>query len=105
MAGLPVFQRLVGKAPSLVSFNIPFSLCRAGACSLLPFPTRQMQELRDYGVIPVRNWSSQSSPLSINQPAYRLAAIADGHFDTYLRSFARQVRAWAIRSSCASTGK
>jgi len=93
-SGLPVFARLVGKAPSLVSFNIPFTLCRNRTCGPYTFPVHQMQELRDYGAIPILNWSSESSPLTVSEPKYRLAAIAAGHFDRYLRTFAQQVRAW-----------
>lgn len=95
MSGLSAFQRRVGKAPSLVAFNVPFTICNGKACTPYPFPVRQMQAIRSYGAIPMLNWSSQYSPISVNQPAYRLAAVANGRFDAYLRSFARQVRAWS----------
>lgn len=94
MQALRAFQSAVGKAPAVVAFNLPFENCGGNTCAVEGFPATQMSELRAYGSIPFLNWSSQSSPLSPDQPGYRLAVVASGSFDRYLEHFAREAKAW-----------
>ncbi len=93
MTAVSAFQRLVGKAPAILPFNIPFAIC-SGACTWYAFPTSQMTAIRQYGSIPMLNWSSMSSPLRATEPLFTLAAVARGDFDTYLKSFAAGAAAW-----------
>jgi hypothetical protein len=94
MHALGEFTAAVGKAPSIVAFNVPFEECDSGPCRFGQFPSGQMTSLRSFGAIPFLNWSSQSSPLSPDQTAFALAGVAQGRFDSYIRAFAVAVRAW-----------
>jgi hypothetical protein len=87
------FQRAVGKAPSIVAFNIPFEGC-ARSCSYYDFPAKQLSAIRSYGAIPMLNWASMSSPLAVDEPDFRLANVAGGTFDKYIRSFAVAAKEW-----------
>ncbi len=87
------FQHTVGKAPSIVAFNIPFEQC-SPSCSEYAFPVKQLSAIRTYGAIPMLNWSSMSSPLAVNEPSFRLANVTGGAFDSYIRSFALAAKAW-----------
>jgi Glycosyl hydrolase family 26 len=94
MNALTDFKDAVDKAPSIVAFNLPFEECDRGPCTYGDFPSAQMTSLRSFGAIPFLNWSSQSSPLSGDQPGFRLAGVARGRFDSYIRAFAVAVKAW-----------
>lgn len=87
------FQRLVGKAPGILPFNIPFIDC-SGKCTWFWFPTHQMDAIRTYGAIPMVNWSSMSSPLHVDEPGFKLSEVINGSFDKYIRSFAEAAKAW-----------
>jgi hypothetical protein len=87
------FQRTVGKAPSIVAFNIPFEGC-SPSCNYYTFPAKQLSAIRAYGAIPMLNWASMSSPLAVDEPSFRLANVAGGAFDEYIRSFAVAAREW-----------
>lgn len=93
MSAVSVFQRMVGKAPSILPFNIPFIDC-SGKCTWYWFPSRQMDAIRAYGSIPMINWSSMSSPLHVTEPGFKLIQVIKGKFDTYLRAFAEAAKAW-----------
>jgi hypothetical protein len=94
MAALAAFRGVVGKAPSIVAFNIPFEGC-SPTCNYYPFPAAQLAAIRGYGAIPMLNWASQSSPLAVAEPSFRLANVAAGDFDSYIRSFALAAKAWS----------
>jgi hypothetical protein len=87
------FQQTVGKAPSIVAFNIPFEEC-SSSCSYYAFPVKQLAAIRGYGAIPMLNWASMSSPLAVDEPSFRLATVAGGAFDAYIREFALAAKAW-----------
>jgi len=93
MSAASDFQRTVGKAPSILAFNIPFEGC-SPSCNYYPFPLQQLADIRSYGAIPMLNWSSMSSPLAVDEPNFRLAKLAGGAFDEYIRSFALAAKAW-----------
>jgi hypothetical protein len=46
----------------------------------------------DSGRAPLLTWEPWDPASGVDQPAYRLARIADGSFDTYIASFARGLR-------------
>ena len=58
------------------------------------FPTAQMEAVREHGSIPMLAWQPYAFPGPTNQPAFSLAKIADGAWDSYLRQYARQAKAW-----------
>jgi hypothetical protein len=93
MSAVSDFQQVVGKAPSIVPMNLPFEGC-SSACSYYSFPATQLSAIRGYGAIPMLNWASMSSPLNTEEPGFRLADVADGAFDAYIRSFAVAAKAW-----------
>jgi hypothetical protein len=93
MSAVSDFQRVVGKAPSIVTMNLPFAECTS-TCSYYSFPASQLSAIRNYGAIPMLNWASMSSPLSVEEPDFRLALVAGGTFDSYIRSFATAAKAW-----------
>ncbi|MBS1843315.1 MAG: beta-mannanase [Actinobacteria bacterium] len=94
MSAVHGFAAEVGKAPSLIEFSSPFAECSATSCTSDPFPTTPMEAIRAYGAIPFFSWSSQSLPSRTNGPQYRLAAIAAGSQDPYIREFAQAAAAW-----------
>ncbi len=93
MAAVSDLASLVSRKPSIVAFNIPFEGC-AITCNYYPFPAAQMSNIRRYGAIPMLNWSSQSSPLSVSEPSFRLADVVAGRYDAYIRSFAAAAKSW-----------
>ena len=94
MRAVTDFQRRIGKSPSIVAFNTPFSICQGASCSAYPFPTAEMDKLRGYGALPMLNWGSSVSPIAGPQSAASLQNITRGRDDAYLRSFAAQVAQW-----------
>jgi glycosyl hydrolase family 26 len=94
MAAADAFERLAGKRMSLLSFGVPWVLCRGSSCARQPFPTEAMTDIREHGSIPVIDWASYSYPDVPEQPAFRLSAIVGGKYDTFLRRFAKAAKAW-----------
>ncbi len=89
------FATMVGKAPSVVPFNIPFENCDdPGSCYWYDFPATQMSNVTDYGALTMLNWSSMSIPESTSEPAFTLADVANGDYDSYIRQFAAGAAAW-----------
>jgi hypothetical protein len=87
------FASMVGKAPSIVPFNLPFEGC-SSSCNYYTFPVQQMNAVNAYGSLVMLNWSSMSSPLQTNEPAFTLAKVANGQYDSYIRSFAEAAKQW-----------
>jgi hypothetical protein len=94
MSAVSRFQQIVGKPLSLIEFSVPFADCSSQPCSFFDFPTAPIQNVRNYGAIPVLSWSSASTPGSVNQPDYQLSDLISGRHDAYIRSFATQARNW-----------
>jgi hypothetical protein len=93
MSAATRFESLLGKRPSLLEFSGPFATCDA-ECHMSPFPAAEMEAIRSYGAIPIYSWGSQSSASSLEQPEFRLANVAAGGFDGYIREFAEAARNW-----------
>jgi hypothetical protein len=94
MRAVTDFEAEVGKAPSLNEFSSPFAECTRTSCVPDPFPLTPLEDIRKRGAIPFFSWSSQSSPSQISEPEYRLAEIAAGRHDAYIREFAEAAAAW-----------
>ena len=94
MGAVSAFERLVGRSPSLIEFSSPWRSCGENGCEPNRFPTAAMQSIRDYGAIPVFSWGSQPNSASLDQPEFKLAQIAAGAHDAYIREFATEVKEW-----------
>ncbi|MBS1888312.1 MAG: hypothetical protein JSU06_14100 [Actinobacteria bacterium] len=94
MGAVSRFESQTGKPVSLIHFASPFANCSGGTCTNYSFPTTPMQKIREYGAIPFFSWSSQSTPSSLNEPEYQLSDVISGRYDSYIRSFAEEAKAW-----------
>jgi hypothetical protein len=88
------FERSVGKSLSLLHFAAPFADCSHSPCSFYDFPSEPMEDVRRHGAIPFFDWSSQSTPSSLNEPDFQLSDVIGGSFDSYIRGFAEEARDW-----------
>ena len=94
MEGADTFEALTGKPMSLMQFSLPWAFCDTTPCTFRAFPTAQMEAIRQRGAIPVFGWASYSQPLSENEPDFKLAKIAAGDYDSFIRQWAQDARAW-----------
>lgn len=90
MAKLATFEATVGKAPSIVHFWLPWT--DRGA--LAPLNPVLLENVRDYGGIPMVSWLPARSSQGVDQPDYRLAQIIDGKYDAYVRQWAAGAKDW-----------
>jgi hypothetical protein len=84
------YENQIGKDVSLVLWYQSWEESN----QLQPFPTEQMDTVRQHGAIPVLAWYPASYPSPLNDPRFALAKIAGGAFDSYLRQYAAEVKAW-----------
>ena len=94
MTAADQFESMVGKRMSLMEFSLPWAYCNTDPCSFIPFPTNQMEAIRQRGSIPVFGWASYSQPLTMNEPDFALAKITSGTYDDYIRQWADDARDW-----------
>jgi hypothetical protein len=94
MSAVSKFEGMAQKNLSIVEFGSPFSNCYSKTCSFYSFPTEPMQHIREHGSIPFLSWSSQSIPSNTNEPNYQLSDVANGTYDSYIRSYAKAAAAW-----------
>lgn len=94
MTAADQFESMAGKRMSLMEFSLPWAYCNTDPCSFIPFPTNQMEAIRQRGTIPVFGWASYSQPLTMIEPDFTLAKIAGGAYDDYIRQWARDAREW-----------
>jgi beta-mannanase len=88
------FEQQTGKPVSLIHFASPFADCSHSPCTNYNFPTGPMTAIRERGAIPFFSWSSQSTPSSLNEPEYQLSDVISGRYDSYIRKFAEEAKAW-----------
>ena len=93
MNAVTKFEEGAKKKVSMVQFFQPFANCNPG-CSFYKFPTSPMESIRTHGSIPVLSWSSQSIPSTKVEPDFQLSDVISGRYDTYIREFAIQAKAW-----------
>jgi hypothetical protein len=94
MSAVDVFTEMTHKKPSLISFSAPFANCQASPCHFYNFPLSPLNNVHDYGAIPMFNWSSEGSLGGSVDPMFRLRAVIDGTFDSYIRYFAEEAKKW-----------
>jgi hypothetical protein len=93
MSAVSKFEQMTGKKLSLIHFSSPFANC-ASTCYDYPFPAGAMDNIRNHDAIPVFSWASQSIPSQREEPAYQLADVIAGTYDSYIRQFAEEAREW-----------
>jgi len=58
------------------------------------FPTSIANNIRNHGAMPLVTWEPWDSSAGVDQPAYRLRAIADGAHDAYITAWAASAKNW-----------
>ena len=94
MSAATKFEGLAQKPVSTINFFQPFSNCASTPCSFYRFPAMPMENIRKHGSIPFLSWGSESIPAHRDEPEFQLADITGGAYDTFLRAFAEEARAW-----------
>jgi chitodextrinase len=94
LSAIDRFQELAGKPISVLNFSSAFYDCSRTPCQPEPFPTPPFNNLRARGIIPFFSWASASWRVSIDEPNFRLSAVAAGGYDAYIRSWAKSAAAW-----------
>lgn len=89
-AKLTSLEHAVGRKPAIVMWYQGWAGDQA-------FPTRDAQWLVSHGSVPMITWEPWLPPKIpgeriVDQPRYRLARIAAGAFDPYIRAYAKQVK-------------
>jgi hypothetical protein len=87
---LSTIENQIGKGTSLLLFYESWEYNN----QLQAFPTGQMEAIRKHGSIPVLAWEPDDYPLGANQPQFSLASIINGTWDTFLRQYAVEAKAW-----------
>jgi beta-mannanase len=87
---IDTFESHAGKRASIVHWGQPW--WHAGKYQ--PFYADDYERVRLRGAIPMINWSSWDYSNGVNQPDFRLAGIADGRHDDYIRQWALGAKAW-----------
>jgi len=86
------FTSTVGRQPAIVTTYQQW----AGEPA---FPAAAAQWMHERGTVPLIVWEPWQPDLTgkaaVEQPAYRLSVIASGGFDSYVRRYADQIRAYA----------
>ena len=59
-----------------------------------PFQTDRFEKVRNRGAIPMLDWGPWNLGSGTNQPDFRLATIAKGTYDTFIRQWASSAKAW-----------
>src|SRR6202043_2290562 len=62
--------------------------------SMQSFQTGAYDIVRSRGSIPMINWNSWNLSASMDDPNYALARIANGAYDSYIRTWAQAARDW-----------
>jgi beta-mannanase len=90
MADLDAFNAVTGKAPAILHFGYPWK--QSG--QMKSFPTAVMNQIRQRGSIPLIGWGSWDASKGPEQPEFQLRDITEGHYDSYIREWAQQAKAW-----------
>jgi hypothetical protein len=84
------FEAAAGKRMSIVHWGQPWVM--GGA--LQSFQTHQYDVVRARGAIPMVDWGSWDVSKGATQPEFRLASVASGKYDGYIKGWAQAARAW-----------
>ena len=84
------FEASVNKSMAILHWGQPWEMKGA----MQPFQTSYFQAVRNRGSIPMLDWGSWALGGGVNQTKYRLSTIAAGTYDSYIRQWARDAKAW-----------
>lgn len=95
MAAQDLFEQHAGKSASIIHFG---QFWKQNGVKQ-PFYPNPASAVAARGAVPLLDWNPWDSAAggSSNQPAFRLAKIARGDYDAYIRSWAGGVAAWGGR--------
>lgn len=97
MEAVTEFEKLAGKPLSLLETFASWAYCSGASPSCepaTPFPRPQFEAMRGYGAIPLYSWASAAAGEPDEQPQFQLADIIAGKFDSYIRKWAGEAKAW-----------
>lgn len=89
-----LFEQHAGKGMSILNFSSPFMDCSASPCKPYTFPWTPFNTIRAHGSIPLFSWNSAGWPVKVNEPEFRLSAVASGRYDDYIRTWAAKAKQW-----------
>lgn len=84
------FEKNAGKKMAILHWGLPWKM-NGG---FMAFQSSYMTAVRQRGSIPFLDWGSFELGKGINQPAFQLRDIYEGSYDSYIRQFARDAKAW-----------
>lgn len=87
MTGMDALSDAVGRRPDLVMWYAAWSDRAA-------FPATQASDVVARGATPVITWEPWNPANGVDQPTYALAKIAGGAHDSYISSWAKQIKTW-----------
>jgi hypothetical protein len=97
MGAVSAFEGLAGKPLSLLESFSAWATCSGASPTCepdVPFPRAQFEAIRGYGAIPLYSWASEGDGEADDQPTFQLADIVAGKFDSYIRRWAEEAKAW-----------
>jgi hypothetical protein len=97
MSAVAEFEKLAGKPLSLLETFSGWAACSGASPTCQPtepFPRSQFEAMRGYGAIPLYSWASEGGGEADEQPEFQLADIVAGKFDSYIRRWAEEAKAW-----------
>ena len=94
MGNTRAFELNTLKGLSLIEFALKWARCSAKGCPYIPFPTEQLEAIRQHGAIPVLGWASHGNWNRTHQRRFQLKDITAGRHDAYIRSWARSAAEW-----------
>ncbi len=89
MRSVDAFEAHTGKKVSIIHFGQPWY----SNGTPVSFPTALFDNVRDHGSIPLFSWSSRDDRLN-NDSNFRSSVITSGIYDSYIRQFAKDAKAW-----------
>jgi hypothetical protein len=87
---IDTFQATTGKHMSIVTWGEPWVMNG----EFQAFQTTTFQSVRDRGALPMLTWGSWELGKGETQPNFQLADIASGKYDSFIRQWATDARAW-----------
>jgi hypothetical protein len=99
---IEIFEQNAGKRVSIIHWGQFWHWSRQSGYSGIgdgkfqKFDATLYEKVRQRGAIPMINWNSWSADAggSSNQPNYQLIDITNGNYDSYIRQWARDAKAW-----------
>jgi hypothetical protein len=94
MTAVTDFEALSRKPLSLLETFSPWAICSASTCPPnQAFPAASLEKMRNYGAVPIYSWASERNG-EVSEPDYQLADIISGTYDSYIRQWALEAKAW-----------